>query len=113
MATIGQIQPFDPANERISTYLERAELFFQANGIEGDKKVPVLLSIIGETHVKDSGPVDTSFSEALRTKTGSNCREISVSPKEPAPTETVAEYEAELWRLVTHCAFGDYLSETI
>ena len=27
--------------------------------------------------------------------------------------ETVAEYEAELCRLATHCAFGDYLSEAI
>ena len=44
MATIGQMQPFDPANERISAYLERAQLIFQANGIEGDKKV---LSISG------------------------------------------------------------------
>ena len=25
----------------------------------------------------------------------------------------MAEYEAELWRLATHCAFGDYLSEAI
>ena len=30
-----------------------------------------------------------------------------------APTETVAEYEAELRRLATHCAFGDYLSAAI
>ena len=27
--------------------------------------------------------------------------------------ETVAEYEAELHKLATHCAFGDYLSEAI
>ena len=30
-----------------------------------------------------------------------------------APNETVAEHEAELRQLVTHCAFGDYLSEAI
>ena len=27
--------------------------------------------------------------------------------------ETVAEYEAELHKLATHCAFGDYVSEAI
>ena len=27
--------------------------------------------------------------------------------------ETVAEYKAELHKLATHCAFGDYLSEAI
>ena len=29
------------------------------------------------------------------------------------PNETVAEFEAELQRLATHCAFGNYLSEAI
>ena len=29
------------------------------------------------------------------------------------PNETVAEFEAELQHLATHCAFGDYLSEAI
>ena len=47
IATIGQMQPFDPVNDRISTYLERVQLFFQANGIADNKNVPALLSIIG------------------------------------------------------------------
>ena len=29
------------------------------------------------------------------------------------PNETVAEFEAELQCLATHCVFGDYLSEVI
>lgn len=83
---IGQMQPFDPANEQIST-LERAKLFFQANGIEGpsatvNNRRTNLRTVerpagSRETGVKDSGPVDTSFSEALRTKTGSNRRDFS------------------------------------
>ena len=47
MASIGKIQEFDPVNERISTYLERIELFFTANGIPEEKQVLSFLSIIG------------------------------------------------------------------
>ena len=47
VATIGHLQEFDSTTERISTYLERVELFFLANRIAEDKQVPVLLSIIG------------------------------------------------------------------
>ena len=34
--------------ENIAAYLERVELFFAANGIEGEKEVPVFLTAIGE-----------------------------------------------------------------
>ena len=73
--------PFDLTNDRISTYLERVQLFFQANGIADDKQVPVLLSIIEGCRyallsdllapvkpcsVKVSGTFDSSLSEALQ-----------------------------------------------
>ena len=47
MATLGHIGKFDPADESISAYLERVELFFAANGIEEPKQVAVFLSVIG------------------------------------------------------------------
>ena len=127
MATIGQMQPFDPANDRISKYLERVQLLFQANGIADNKKVPALLSIIG-------GGTYTLLSDLLApdkpsSKTVDQLTQVLVKHYEPKPvviaerfqfhwknqatTETVAEYEAELRRLATHCAFGDYLSEAI
>ena len=45
--TIGKMQEFNPTSDRISTYLERAEIFFQANKIAEDERVAVLLSILG------------------------------------------------------------------
>ena len=33
--------------ENISTYLERVELYFDVNGVLEDKRVPVLLTVIG------------------------------------------------------------------
>ena len=47
MASFGKIQEFSPDKETISNYLERVEIFFQANGIANEKKVPVFLSIAG------------------------------------------------------------------
>ena len=127
MATIGQMQPFDPANDRISTYLERIQLFFQANGIVDDKKVPALLSIIGGcTYALLS---DLLAPDKPSSQTVDQLTQVLVKHYEPKPvviaerfqfhrrnqatTETVAEYKAELRRLATHCAFGDYLSEAI
>ena len=45
--TIGQIQEFQPDNENFSSYIERVQLFFTANDIAEDKKIAVLLSMVG------------------------------------------------------------------
>ncbi len=44
--SFGQIDHFDPDNEGTEAYLERVELYFQANGIADAKRVPVFLSVI-------------------------------------------------------------------
>ena len=127
MASIGKIQEFNPVNERISTYLERVELFFTANGIAEEKQVPSFLSIIG-------GKNYTLLSDLLAptkpaTKSFAALKAVLVKHFEPKPViiaerfqfhrrnqavgETVAEYEAELRKLATHCSFGDYLAEAI
>ena len=49
MARLGRVNEFVPEKETISAYLERVEMFFLANDISEDKKVPVLLSVIGAT----------------------------------------------------------------
>ena len=47
MVAFGRIQEFNADAESLSAYVERVELFFQANGIKEEKKVPVFLSSIG------------------------------------------------------------------
>ena len=44
---LGPIDEFKPDSENITTYLEKIDLFFIANDVAEDKKVPVLLSCIG------------------------------------------------------------------
>ena len=38
---------FKPDSEKIEAYLEHVQLFFAANGITDNKKVPELLTVIG------------------------------------------------------------------
>ena len=47
MATIGKLSKFQPEKERISAYLERVQMFFEANDIAAEKQVAVLLTAIG------------------------------------------------------------------
>ena len=72
--TIGQIQEFQPDNENFSSYIERVQLFFTANDIAEDKKIAVLLSMVGSKNysllrslVAPRTPKDLSFDELVST----------------------------------------------
>ena len=49
-AIAGRLEPFDPGVESIVVYLQRVELYFAANEIKAEKRVPVLLNVIGENY---------------------------------------------------------------
>ena len=46
-AIAGHLEPFDSEVESIVVYLEWVELYFTANKIKADKRVPVFLNLIG------------------------------------------------------------------
>ena len=43
----GYIREFHPESDSIKSYLEQAQLYFEANDVAADKQVAVLLSSIG------------------------------------------------------------------
>ena len=47
MAVFGHINEFKPDLESLAVYLERVELFFAANNVQAERKVPMLLTVIG------------------------------------------------------------------
>ena len=49
-AISGRLEPFDPDVESIVVYLERVELYFEANEIKAGKRVVVFLNVVGTTH---------------------------------------------------------------
>ena len=46
-AAVGRLEVFNEDNESITQYLERVELYFEANGIKAEKQRAVFLSVIG------------------------------------------------------------------
>ena len=127
MSTIGQLAEFQTDNERITDYLERVQLFFQANGIDEEKQVPVLLTDIGgKTYallrnlLAPQKPSEKSFEELsailrehFEPKPVVIAERFHFHRRNQAVGESVAEYLAELRRLATHCEFKDYLSEAL
>ena len=44
---LGSLGEFHPKSDNISSYVERVQLYFEANAVEEDRKVAVLLTVIG------------------------------------------------------------------
>ena len=125
-AVVGRLDTFK-GEEMITEYLERVELYFAANDIKNEKKVPVLLSAIGaKTYallwslVTPAAPKDKSFkdiSDALKEhfepKPIKAAERYYFRCRLHAPGESIAEFVAELRRLSTHCKFNSYLEDQL
>ncbi|XP_061131472.1 uncharacterized protein LOC133171215 [Syngnathus typhle] len=124
---LGNMDIFDSSVEDWTTYVERVEQYCLANEIQDERKVAVLLSVMGakmynllRSLVAPAKPADKTFDEIMQ---------IMKSHLNPAPlviaerfrfhkrnqsrTETVSEYIAELRKLAEHCQFRDGLSDAL
>ena len=130
MAQYGRLQEFQPENEKISAYLERVDLFFDAYDVADPKKVSILLNNIG---VKTYGLLRSlTAPRAPKEKTLAELTTLLQSHYEPTPIviaeryrfhrrdqtaeESVADYVAELRRQAMHCKFEDttdFLEESL
>ena len=125
----GRLNEFDVENETVTAYLECVELYFDANDVTNDKKVPVLLCNIGaKTYalLRSLAAPKASKEKTLDEKT-----KLLKSHFEPIPSviaeryrfhqrdqaaETIAGFVAELRKLTTHCKFEDttdFLDESL
>lgn len=125
--TIGKLDEFDPAMDSVAAYVERAQLYFEANGIEGEKQVPVFLTAVGsKTYtllrnlLAPTLPKDKLFADLVaELKKHYEPKHLIIAERYyfhrrcQAAGETVAEFVAELRRLTTHCDFGDYLDTAL
>ena len=125
--TFGTIDSFNPDNKTIVTYLERVEMFFAANDIADDKKVPVLLSLLGgkiyallRSLVSPSLPKEKTFvdlSEVLKKhfepKNVIIAEWLKFHHRDQAEGESITKYIAVLRNIATHCSFGDNLNEAL
>ena len=125
--TIGQIQEFQPDNENFSSYIERVQLFFTANDIAEDKKIAVLLSMVGSKNysllrslVAPRTPKDLSFDELVSTlRQHFEPKPVIIAEwfhfhrRSQAVGESIADYLAELRRLTVYCEFGAFLEQAL
>ena len=123
----GRLREFHPETDSIKAYLERVSLYFTANDVQEDKKVAVLLSSIGAPTysllsdlVAPATPSSKSFeniSEALRNhyepKRVVIAERFHFHKRDQAAGETIAEFDAALRKLATHCKFGETLEDTL
>ena len=123
----GCLEKFLPESDSISSYLERVDLYFKANGIAEDKQVPILLSSIGAATYALLR--DLVAPEAPGTLTLKKVSEVLTAHFEPkrnviaerfyfhkrvqATGESIADFDAALRKLATHCEFGATLEETL
>ena len=127
MATYGKLVEFNQGEEEFAAYLERVELFFVANNIPADKKVPIFLNCIGVTTygllrslVAPANPKDKDLGELAATlKAHFEPKHLVIAERfhfhkrSQASGETVAEYLAVLRKLAARCSFGTYLEEAL
>ena len=125
--TIGHMQAFDAANESVTAYLERFQLFVTANGIEDDKLVATLLTVVGSAHytllrglVAPRMPKDLTFDELKETlKKHFDPEPILIAERfhfyqrNQSAGETIGDYLASLRRLASTCKFGTFLEDAL
>ena len=124
---IGHIGEYDPQAENITAYLERLSLYMDANSVADERKVPVLLTVLG---AKTYGILKSLTSHALpKEKSLDDLQEALKSHFDPKPLviaerfrfyqrsqaegESVAEFAADLRRLTIRCNFGDFLPQAL
>ena len=120
---LGSLGEFDPKAEGISSYLERVQLYFEANSVE----VPVLLTVVGaktyetpRSLLAPTRPREKSFIDLIEVLKrhvdpqplviGERCRFYQRSQKS---CETIADFVADLCRLSLQCEFGDFLDQAL
>ena len=123
----GRLEEFHPESDSIKAYLELVTLYFTANAVDNGKRVAVLLSSIGAPtysllsdlvapHLPSTKSFD-EISEALRNhyepKRAIIAERFHFHKRDQAAGETIAEFDAALRKLATHCLFGGALEDTL
>ena len=124
---IGHIDAFDESVEQWATYVERFEHFVLANEIEEDKRVVVLLSVVGaktygllRSLIAPDKPGEKDYKDIVDALQG----HFSPKPlviaeryrfhkRDQQEGESVTQYIAVIKKLSEHCEFGAYLHDAL
>lgn len=119
---LGNLQEFDPKVDNIISYLERLELYLEANTTEDGKKVSVLLTVIdptayGTLHsllalTKPKGKSFEDLVKALQTHFAPKPlvigKQFRFYKREQGAGESIADFIAYIRHLSIKCEFWDF-----
>ncbi len=118
MATqFGCITEFQPATDAVKAYLEQVNLYFTANEVPEAKQVPILLSSIGAPTyalLRDLlapsalAEISATLTQHFEPKRAVIAERFHFYKRDQAVGESVAEFDAVLRNLATHCDFGEF-----
>ena len=126
-ALYGCIEAFDISSGSWDSYIERVEMFFEANSVVEGKKVPTLLSILGpdaynlaKTLSSPAKPSEKSFDELKLLLNEHFChRPLVIAERyrfhnaRQTDTESTLLFVARLKKLAEHCQFEGHLKEML
>ena len=124
---LGSLGEFDPRSDSISSYLERMQLYFEANSVKEDRKVAVLLTVVGaktyetlRSLLSPARPRDKTYEELLEVlKRHYDPQPLVIGERfkfyqrSQKPGETIADFIADLRRLSIRCDFDDFLDQAL
>ena len=126
--TYGRIEEFRPDIETFCAYTERVQLFLEANAVPEERRVAVVLNVVGTKNyslLRDmvpppEKPSDKSVVELLTLlKDHYEPQPVTISERyhfysrSQSEDESVSQFVAELRRLAATCSFGDHLNEAL
>ena len=123
----GTLNEFNSDVETIAKYLDQVLLYFEANEVADDKRVPILLSSIGPTTYSVicdlAAPVNPKtltmpaiaqlLKDHFEPKRLIIAERFTFHRRNQRPGETMAEYDASLRKLAVTCEFEAYLEEVL
>ncbi|KAK8780554.1 hypothetical protein V5799_018103 [Amblyomma americanum] len=127
MGHIGYIEPFDETTSDWRSYEERLKAYLSVNDVPVAKKVPAFLSLIGaktyallKSLTAPDAPSSRGFDSLLKLLSDHLAPQSSVIAerakfykRSQRSGESIAEFVAELRRLVQSCEFGSFLDEAL
>ena len=124
---LGFMDAYNPDTDDWSAYVERLDLFFLANEIKDDKKVAVLLTVLGtkaysllRTIIAPSKPAEKTYKQLVDAmKSYVEPKPIVIAERfrfhhrDQKEGETLVQYLAQLQKLTEHCEFQNNLEEAL
>lgn len=118
------MNPFDEGTEHLYNYLERLDLYMEANDVPEEKRTPTLLSLVGPkkySSLRDSlapvKPSDKSYSELKEILKAPEPMEMQERFKfyrrTQKPGESVLDFVNDLKQLTRFCNFRGFEDEAV